>query len=267
MTTLPTFSHVRLEVVEPRIAQLTLNRPNKLNAFDTAMRDEIGAALARVRADRDVAALILAGAGNNFCAGGDVSQMRSGVTSAEAGQRRLLDLLPTAMALYTLEKPVIAAVDGVAYGAGFNMALAADFILATPEARFCQAFGRIGLVPDFGGFYILPRIVGLAKARELILTAQELSAAEARDLGIVYRIIGRDELMSVARDMARRFTAASPTAIAQSKRLLRTTFQQDLQTVLEAEAAAQGICLASEYHKEAVESFAARRPLKFMWDV
>jgi 2-(1,2-epoxy-1,2-dihydrophenyl)acetyl-CoA isomerase len=263
---IPTFAAVQLEMVDGGVAQLTLDRPNKLNAFDAAMRDEIGAALAHVRADRDIAALILTGAGNNFCAGGDVSQMRSGVPSAEAGQRRLMELLPTAMALYTLEKPVIAAVDGVAYGAGFNMALAADFILATPEARFCQAFGRIGLVPDFGGFYVLPRIVGLAKARELILTAREVSATEAHQLGIVYRIVGRDELVSAARDTARRFTAASPTAIAQSKRLLRTAFQQDLQTVLEAEAAAQGICLASDYHKEAVENFVARRPPKFGWD-
>jgi 2-(1,2-epoxy-1,2-dihydrophenyl)acetyl-CoA isomerase len=266
MATLPKFNSIRLEIVEPRVAQLTLNRPAKLNAFDAAMRDEIGAALVHIRGDRDVGMLIVAGAGNTFCAGGDIAEMKASVPSAEAGRQRLMDLLPTAMALFTMEIPVIAAVDGFAYGAGFNMALAADFIFATPEARFCQSFGRVGLIPDFGGFYILPRIVGLAKARELILTAREIRADEALELGIVYKIVERDALMPAVREMANRLKAASPIAIAQSKRLLRASFQQDLQTVLESEAAAQGICLVSDYHREAVRDFLARRPLKHVWD-
>lgn len=266
MAPMPTFDFLRLEIVEPRVAQLTLNRPEKRNAFNAAMRDEIGAALAHVRADRDIGVLIVAGAGNTFCAGGDISEMKIGVPTAEAGRQRLMDLLPTAMALYTLEIPVISAVDGFAFGAGFNLALAADFVIATPEARFCQSFGRVGLVPDFGGCYILPRIVGLAKARELILTAREVSADEALELGLVCKIVEQDALMLAARDMATRLTAASPIAIAQSKRILRNSFQQDLQTVLEAEAAAQGICLVSDYHKEAVQRFLDRQPVKFAWD-
>ena len=266
MTELPAFDSIRLEIVEPRVALLTLNRPEKRNAFDTAMRDEIGAALAHVRADRDIGALIVTGAGNTFCAGGDISEMKAGVPSAEAGRQRLMDLLPTAMALFTMEIPVISAVDGFAYGAGFNLALAADFILATPEARFCQSFARVGLVPDFGGFYILPRIVGFAKARELILTAREIDADEALKLDIVYKIVPRAELLAAAREIANRLKAASPVAMAQCKRLLRTTFQQDLQTILESEAAAQGICLVSDYHKEAVSDFLERRPRKFTWD-
>jgi 2-(1,2-epoxy-1,2-dihydrophenyl)acetyl-CoA isomerase len=265
MAKLPSFDSVQLELPEPGIARLTLNRPEKRNAFDAAMRDEIGAALAHVRADRDVASLIVTGAGNTFCAGGDISEMKIGVATAKAGRQRLMDLLPVAMALYTLEIPVIAAVDGFAYGAGFNMALAADFVFATPEARFCQSFGRVGLVPDFGGFYILPRIVGIAKAKELIFTAREISADEALALGIVYKIVERDALASAALEMASRLKAASPVAIAQSKQILRSSFQQDLQSILEAEAAAQGICLVSDYHKEAVGNFLARRPLKFVW--
>jgi 2-(1,2-epoxy-1,2-dihydrophenyl)acetyl-CoA isomerase len=175
-----------------------------------------------------------------------------------------MDLLPTAMAMYTMDIPVIAAVDGFAYGAGFNMALAADFIFATPDAHFCQSFGRVGLVPDFGGFYILPRLVGLAKARELILTARDVGASEALELGIVYKIVERDGMMSSVLEMARRLKTASPVAIAQSKRMLRSSFQQDLQAVLESEATAQGICLVSDYHKEAVGNFLARRPLRFI---
>lgn len=259
----PKFDSLLLEVVEPRVAQLTLNRPQKCNAFDTTMRDEIGAALAHVRADHDIAVLIITGAGNTFCAGGDISQMKNEVPDEAAGRQRLMDLLPTAMAMFTLEIPVIAVVDGFAHGAGFNMALAADFIFATPEARFCQSFGRIGLVPDFGGFYILPRIVGLAKAKELIFTAREIGAEEALDLGIVYRIVPRDELMPSAREMASQLKHASPVAIAHSKRILHTSLQQDLRAILESEAGAQGACLVSDYHKEAVRDFLARRPLKF----
>jgi len=266
MTKAPILKYVQIAILSPGVAELTLNRPEKKNAFDATMRDEIGAALSHVRSDRDIRALIVVGAGNTFCAGGDISEMKSGVRTAEAGRQRLMDLLPTAMAIYTLEIPVIAAVDGFAYGAGFNLALAADFILATPEARFCQSFARVGLVPDFGGFYILPRIVGLQKARELILTAREVTAKEALDLGIVYKILERDALMPAVREMAGRLGTASPIAMAQSKQLLRSSLQQNLHTVLESEAAAQGICLVSDYHKEAVENFLARRPTKFLWD-
>jgi 2-(1,2-epoxy-1,2-dihydrophenyl)acetyl-CoA isomerase len=263
---LPTYEFVRLERVEPRVVQLVLNRPQKRNAFDTVMRGELGLALAHVRASRDIGVLILTGAENTFCAGGDIAEMAKGVASAEAGQRRLMELLPIAMALFTMEIPVIAAVDGFAFGAGFNIALAADFILATPEAKFCQSFGRVGLVPDFGGFYILPRIVGLAKAKELIFTAREVGAEEALALGIVHRIIPRDALMPTAERMAASLKAASPVAIAQSKRILRNAYQHDLQTVLESEAAAQGICLVSDYHREAIQDFLNRRPSKFTWD-
>lgn len=266
MMKLPSFDCVRLELLQPGVAQLTLNRPEKRNAFDAAMRDEMNAALAYVRSDRDIASLIVRGAENTFCAGGDISEMKIGVPTAEAGRQRLMDLLPTAMAIYTLEIPVIAAVDGFAYGAGFNLALAADFIFATPDARFCQSFGRVGLVPDFGGLYILPRIVGMTKAKELIFTAREITASEAFDLGIVFKIVEREALTSAVLEMANRLKAASPIAIAQSKQILRTSFQQDLRSVLESEAAAQGICLVSDYHKEAVGNFLARRPLKFVWD-
>jgi len=266
MMKLPSFDCVRLELLQPGIAELTLNRPEKRNAFDAAMRDEMNAALAYVRSDRDIASLIVRGAENTFCAGGDISEMKIGVPTAEAGRQRLMDLLPTAMAIYTLEIPVIAAVDGFAYGAGFNLALAADFIFATPDARFCQSFGRVGLVPDFGGLYILPRIVGMTKAKELIFTAREITASEAFDLGIVFKIVEREALTSAVLEMANRLKSASPIAIAQSKQILRTSFQQDLRSVLESEATAQGICLVSDYHKEAVGNFLARRPFKFVWD-
>jgi 2-(1,2-epoxy-1,2-dihydrophenyl)acetyl-CoA isomerase len=266
MVELPAFESVRLEFVEQGVALLTLNRPEKRNAFDTAMRDEIGAAVAHVRSNREIAVLIVTGAGNSFCAGGDIGEMKAGVASAEAGRQRLIDLMPTAIAMFTLDIPLIAAVDGFAYGAGFNMALAADFIVSTPEAKFCQSFGKVGLVPDFAGFYILPRIVGLAKARELILTAREMGAKEAHELGIVYEIVARDSLLNAATKLATRMKTASPEAIAHSKRILRVSLQQDLPAIMEAEAAAQGMCLVSDYHREAVKNFLNRQPPKFSWD-
>jgi 2-(1,2-epoxy-1,2-dihydrophenyl)acetyl-CoA isomerase len=266
MTGIPSFQHLRLEFQEKGIALLTLNRPEKKNAFDTAMRDEIGASLAHIRDNRDIAVLIVTGAGNSFCAGGDISEMKKGVTNEEAGRQRLMDLIPAAMGLFTLDIPVIAAVDGFAYGAGFNMALAADFIVATNEAKFCQSFGKVGLVPDFGGFFILPRIVGWAKARELILTAREVRADEALALGLVYKVVAREALMNEAMEIARRLKAASPDAVAHSKRILRDCLQQDLRANLEAEAAAQGACLVSDYHREAVRNFLDRKPPKFSWD-
>jgi 2-(1,2-epoxy-1,2-dihydrophenyl)acetyl-CoA isomerase len=266
MAGLPSFQYVQLEFQEQGIALLTLNRPEKKNAFDTAMRDEIGAALAHIRSNNDIAVLIVTGAGNSFCAGGDISEMKTGVPNAEAGRQRLIDLMPIAMGMFMLDIPVVAAVDGFAYGAGFNLALAADFIVATNEAKFCQSFGKVGLVPDFGGFFILPRIVGWAKARELILTAREVRAEEALALGLVYKVVARDALMSEAMEIARRLKAASPDAIAHSKRILRACLQQDLPAMLEAEAAAQGACLVSDYHREAVGNFLNRRPARFAWD-
>lgn len=266
MSELLSFQNVRLEFLEQGVALLTLNRPGKRNAFDAAMRDEIGAAVAHVHANREIAVLIVTGAGNSFCAGGDIGEMKAGVPNAEAGRQRLMDLMPVAMGMFMLDIPVIAAVDGFAYGAGFNMALAADFIVATEEAKFCQSFGKVGLVPDFGGFFILPRIVGWAKARELILTAREFGAGEARELGIVYKIVARENLMNTATEIARRLKAASPDAIAHSKRILRRSLQQDLPAMLEAEAAAQGACLVSDYHREAVRNFLDRRPPRFSWD-
>lgn len=259
------FETLLFEVVEENIARLTFARPDKKNAMNTLMRDEIGVALTQIRSNRNVRVLIIGGAGDTFCAGGDIAEMKEGRHTADSGRRRLMDMLPIAMAMYTLEIPVIAAVDGFAYGAGFNIALAADFILATPEARMSQSFGRVGLVPDFAGHFILPRIVGIAKAKELMFTARELTAHEALDMGIVYRVVERGTLQQAALEMARHLKEASPEAIAQSKQLLNTAFQLDLHSVLEREASAQGICLASDYHAEAIDAFLNRRPPRFAW--
>lgn len=246
--------------VDQGIATLTLNRPARRNALDLVMRHEIPDAIGRVRADGDIRALILTGAGGHFCAGGDIASMRGAIPDAAAGRDRLRASISWVEDLVMLDRPVIAAVDGDAAGAGCNMALTADFILATPAARFTQSFARVGLVPDFAGLYLLPRIVGLQKAKELVFSARALPASEAMELGIVHSIHPVERLMDAARLMARSFAQASPTALGLAKQALNRSFNLDLRTALELEAAAQGICFTTEWHREAVRRFLAKEP-------
>ena len=151
--------------IKDEIAVVTMNRPEARNALDITMREEIADVTLRIRDDESLKAMVLTGAGGAFCGGGDLKALTEKRPTAVSGRKRIQDLhlwLPT---LVNLEIPVIAAVDGAAYGGGFNLALVADFILASPRARFCSVFGRIGLVPDVGGFYLLPRIVGLQRLK------------------------------------------------------------------------------------------------------
>lgn len=265
MTEMDEFTALKLAVSPEGVATLVLNRPERKNAIDAVLRKELGIAVERIRTDPVIKVLILAGEGNTFCSGGDISLMQQSDYAPETARRRLLDNIGTVTSLLSFEIPVIAAVDGFAYGAGFNLALAADFILATPEAEFCQSFGRLGLIPDAGGMYTLPRIVGLQKAKELVFTARALKAEEALDLGIVYRIVQRDELLATAESMAWQFTNASPVAIGFAKQILNQSLQSDLRSILELEAAAQGACGASSYHKEAVQQFMQRKRAKLSW--
>ena len=169
-------------------------------------------------------------------------------------------------ALRELEMPVIAAVDGPAAGAGCNLALACDFILASRRARFIQAFIRIGLVPDWAGMYLLPRIVGVQKAKELIFSGRTLWADEAKELGLVFEVYDEAELPQQTRDFAERFRHASTDAIGLAKTILNQTFDIDFHTALELEAQAQSAIRTSDYHLKSVERFNAKQPLPFNWD-
>jgi 2-(1,2-epoxy-1,2-dihydrophenyl)acetyl-CoA isomerase len=160
----------------------------------------------------------------------------------------------------------VAAVDGPAFGGGCNLALASDFLLATPEARFCQVFGRVGLVPDLAGFFLLPRIVGLQRAKELIFSARAVGAEEAKQLGIVYEITPADALMDRALELAGRFRHASTAAIGFAKRALNQSFNLDYHALAEIEAYAQALCINSPYHKEAIARFNNKEQLAFDWE-
>jgi 2-(1,2-epoxy-1,2-dihydrophenyl)acetyl-CoA isomerase len=252
-------------VVEDGVATLTLNRPAQKNALDMVMRAELTEALSAARRDRGIHALVLAGAGGAFCAGGDIRGMRSGNGSAEEGRDRMLDLHLWVEELVNFDRPVIAAVDGPAFGAGFGLALAADFVLATPRARFCLSFLKLGLIPDCGVFYTLPRIVGVQRAKELAFSAREIGAEEARQLGIVSEIHHPETIGERARKIALSFNAASLTALSITKRAFNASLNCGLGTLLEMEAAGQGVARSSEYHRNAVDAFLNKEPPPFIW--
>ncbi|KPU95857.1 enoyl-CoA hydratase [Variovorax paradoxus] len=248
------------------VATLTLDRPEAKNALDPTMADELGECLAAIRADESVRVLVLTGAGGAFCAGGDVKAMGQGgprtPEQRRAGMARYTRICTELMAL---DRPVIAAVDGVAYGAGFSLALMCDIVLLSERARLCMVFQRIGLVPDMGAFYTLPRVVGLQRAKELIFSAREIDAAEALRLGLAMEVLPAEALAARAQAIARSFAGASPVAMSIAKRALQASLGSDLQTLLEIESSGQALASNSDYAKEAVRRFAAREPAQFRW--
>ncbi|MEO6321167.1 MAG: enoyl-CoA hydratase/isomerase family protein [Polaromonas sp.] len=256
-----------LTSVQDGIGTITLNRPEARNALNQAMRPALAAAIAQMRDDALVHTVILTGAGGAFCSGGDISQMldasRTGLPF-RAGMRDLHQWFPE---LVNLEKPVIAAVDGPAFGAGLSLALAADFVLATRRATFCAVFGRIGLIPDLGAMRLLPRIVGQQKAKELVFTARTVDAEEARQLGIVSDIVEDGAaLQDAARALARRFGEASTAAIGMAKTIMNQAFELDAHAMAEMESYAQTMCRGSSYHQDAVQRFRDKQPLRFDWN-
>ena len=248
------------------VAILTLNRPEAKNALDAATTDALVALLRELRDSEDVRSVLLCGAGGDFCAGGGVKAMGQGgarsVEQRRAGMGRYRDL---ATALAALDKPVVAAIDGIAYGAGLSLALLADIVLVSERARMAMVFHRIGLVPDVGAWYTLPRVVGLQRAKELIFSAREFGAAEALRMNLAMEVLPPAELMPRALEIARSFDGASAAALSLSKQALQASLQSDLNAMLDLEASGQAIAGASEYAREAVRRFGAREPAQFRW--
>lgn len=253
-------------VVADGIATLTLNRPQARNALDMTLRAELAQVLRTLADSADVRALILTGAGEHFCAGGDLRAMIESRRPAQVSRGRLKAMHRWLRDLVDLEMPVIAAVDGCAYGAGFSLALAADFVLATPRARFCAVFGRLGLVPDLGMLHLLPRIVGLARAKELSYSARVLPAPEAHSLGIVYELHEPDALLPAARALAGRFTHASRAALGFAKNILNQAQHLDAHALEDLECHAQAVCMSTDYYQDAVQRTLERRPLAYDWE-
>jgi 2-(1,2-epoxy-1,2-dihydrophenyl)acetyl-CoA isomerase len=248
--------------VQDRIATLTLNRPDRLNALGGTLREDLYAAVMQSASDPDVGVVVITGAGRGFCSGGDVKSMNE---REQAGQASTIDerLAPVRdrciLAMRDCPKPIIAAINGAAAGAGMNLALACDMRIASTAAKFSQAFVKRGLAPDWAGSYFLPRVVGIAKACELIFTGESIDAAEALRLGIVNAVVAPEELMNAAYSLARKIASGAPVAVAISKRAIYHNQEVDLRSALEFETFAQGVCKDTEDHKEGVKAFVEKR--------
>ena len=249
--------------VSDGVATITLNRPDALNSTNDQLYRELNGLIKTVAEDADVGCVILTGAGRGFCAGADVKSMNPDMKPLARRQRHRGILRDVLYPLVNLEKPVIAAVNGPAVGAGFNIALAADILIASEAAMFSQIFTRLALVPDLGGLYFLTRVVGLNKAKELCFTARKIGAAEAYALGIVNRVVPAADLMPEVRKLATEIAAGPATALAMIKNLLNKSSTSTIEQMLEYESYAQTIAYITPEHAEGVLAFREKRAPKF----
>ena len=255
-----------LLVTAEGVATLTLNRPDVLNAFNADMRRELTSAFVEIEADSAVRAVILTAAGRGFCAGQD---LRERMSLYEAGQAPVLgetlrhEYNPLILAMRRLPKPIVGAINGVAAGAGCSLALACDLRVASEQATFLQAFVRIGLVPDSGSSFFLPRLIGMARAAEMMFLAEPVPAARALELGLVNRVVPPDQLMSTAGELALKLARLPTRAIGQAKRQINLALSAGLEAVLDEEADGQAMASQTRDHMEGVQAFLAKRPPEF----
>jgi 2-(1,2-epoxy-1,2-dihydrophenyl)acetyl-CoA isomerase len=245
---------------------LTMNRPEALNALMPSMTDEMRRTVEDAVTDSDVRALVITGAGRAFSAGGDVKNM-----AAQTGRRTPNDVRrriregtgPLIMAIATIEKPVVAAVNGLAYGGGFSIAMACDIVYAARSARFAQAFVKRGLVPDTGSTWFLPRLIGPWRARELMFTGEPVDAERANALGLVNRVCDDATVLDEAIALAEKLAAGPTMAIGMIKTLVSEGMRGDLRQAIDAEADAQGIAMESEDFREGVVALLDKRDPTF----
>jgi 2-(1,2-epoxy-1,2-dihydrophenyl)acetyl-CoA isomerase len=252
---------LRVEVADS-VATLTLDRPDALNSLTVPLKQELLAAFRRIDRDREVRAIVLTGAGRAFCAGQDLRErLEPGAVPLAIEIRERYN--PLVLAMRTIEKPIIGAINGVAAGAGASLAFACDIRIAAEGASFLLAFGRVGLVPDSGATWFLPRLVGPAKAAEIAFTGESLSAADAERYGLVAKVVPAGSLVSEAQALAGRLAAGAPRAIALTKRALARSWDATLEETLEYEAYLQGIAGATDDHREGLAAFVEKRPPRF----
>jgi enoyl-CoA hydratase/carnithine racemase len=252
--------------VKDSVATLTLNRPERMNALGDTLRDDLHDAVGRASQDAAVRVMVLTGAGKAFCAGGDVKAMNEAKeTRAERPLSEKVAPLRdrVLLAMRDAPKPVIAAVNGAAAGAGMNLALGCDIRLASTAAKFTQAFVKRGLHPDWGGTYFLPRLVGMAKACELIFTGDVVDAQEALRLGLVNAVHPPEDLMAATYALAEKLAAGPPIAIRLAKRALYHNQEAGLRAALEFETFAQNVCVETEDAREGIRAFVEKRPPRF----
>jgi len=247
------------------IATITLNRPDKLNAFVGHMRRDLAEALEHAGSDRNTRVVIITGAGRAFCAGGDIAFMAELMQRRDAEEfSRILGAgRRVILAIRQMTKPVIAAINGPASGAGCNLALACDLRVAANTATFSQSFAKVGLHPDWGGTYFLPRLVTPNKACEMFFLGESIDAAEAARLGIVNQVVPPEELESATMDLAKRLRAAPPIALAAAKHAVYMSQAAELEEMLRYETEAQLRCFDSDDGHEGIHAFLEKREPKF----
>ena len=263
MTT-PTFDTIKLDIAE-NVATITLNRPDRLNSMPPAMADDIRAALDHLPG-LGARALLITGEGRGFCSGADLGGDRS--ESAVGGGARSRKALrshynPMLLALAGLDIPVVTAVNGPAAGVGCSFALSGDFTLAGNSAYFLQAFVNIGLVPDGGSSWLLPRLIGVPRALQMMMLGERISAAQAADWGLIYKAVDDAALMDEARALALRLAKGPTVALGTMRRILRQGLTQDFATTLDAEAMGQFVAASSPDSVEGVMAFLQKRPANF----
>jgi 2-(1,2-epoxy-1,2-dihydrophenyl)acetyl-CoA isomerase len=248
------------------IARLTLNRPERLNSFNDAMHAEVRDAIGRVRADDAVRVLLLTGAGRGFCAGQDLGDraVAPGAEPVDLGASIERNYKPLVLSLRALPLPVVCAVNGVAAGAGANIALACDIVIAAKSASFVQAFSRIGLVPDSGGTYFLPRLAGTARAMGLAFFGDKLSAEQAASWGLIWRCVEDADLTPAVEAMLTQLASAPTRGLAATKRAIYASASNTLETQLELERDLQRELGSSADYQEGVAAFAAKRAPRFV---
>ena len=242
------------------VVTLTLNRPEKKNAINSTMFGELLEVFREVNDSTTDRVLVITGAGDGFCSGADLSVRGEDKRNPLARLHWVGDI---ALALHRIQKPVIAKVNGVAAGAGMNLALGCDLIVASDTARFSEIFAKRGLSIDFGGSWLLPRLIGMHKAKELALFADIISAKEAAELGLVNRVVPAGQLDAFVADWAGRLAAGAPMALAMTKRLLTNSFAVSMDEALEAEGMAQSVNFYTDDTKEAIAAFLEKREPKF----
>lgn len=257
-----TVLHIRRQ---ESIATLVLNRPERLNALNVELCSQLARALKQLAEDAGVRVVVLTGAGRGFCAGGDLREiLELRQNGAAARLRELIEAGKEAvLTIRRMPKPVVAAVNGPAAGAGLNLALACDLRLASDQASLAESFARVGLHPDFGGTYFLPRLAGVAHAAEMIYLGEAIDARAAERLGLVNRVVPHDRLEEETRMLAGKLAAAPPLAMELAKQALFQRLEPDLEAMLDYEIAAQEKCFASADALEGLNAFREKRPPVF----
>lgn len=253
-----------LSEIDGSVSRLTLNRPAVLNSFNRRMALDLVAAIDAAATDKKVRAVLLTGAGRAFCAGQDLSEATpSAGVDPDLGEIVRKSYNPVIRAIRKIEKPVVCAVNGVAAGAGANLALACDIVLASSAASFVQSFAKVGLIPDSGGTFFLPRLVGLARATALTMLGEKITATQALDFGMIYRVCEPAELDGAALEIARTLAAMPTRALGLTKCGFNQSFGNDLDTQLDSEEALQGEAGRTADFREGVDAFLEKRKPSF----